>query len=283
LRSITREAILFGTQNETLAVTESGGIAVGARRQAATERRTGLFTDEARDCVNRAGFLAVVCRRRHDADDRCHLGGYPVSLQISKLILYSRTGQVREVVFRTGQLNVLTGASKTGKSAIIDIIDYCTGRSECNVAEGVIRRYVGWYAILFQLNGGQILIARRNPPVGERTSGDVYMDRGSAMDTPVDGGGPGYHFGGIRVDHAAISRKRRWCSQRHCLTCRRAPHRPSPQRSRVDHFCGAVPMSYDHEPTGFKRRHQERRRWSNNRAAHGGEKEDSDFGTRAHL
>jgi hypothetical protein len=109
-----------------------------------------------------------------------------VSLQISKLILYSRTGQVREVVFRTGQLNVLTGASKTGKSAIIDIIDYCTGRSECNVAEGVIRRYVGWYAILFQLNGGQIFIARRNPPVGERTSGDIYMDRGSAIDTPLE-------------------------------------------------------------------------------------------------
>ena len=109
-----------------------------------------------------------------------------MSLQISKLILYSRAGQIREVVFRTGGLNVLTGASKTGKSAIIDIIDYCTGRSECNVAEGVIRRYVGWYAILFQLNGGQIFIARRNPPVGERTSGDIYMDRGSAIDTPPE-------------------------------------------------------------------------------------------------
>jgi hypothetical protein len=108
-----------------------------------------------------------------------------VSLQIAKLILYSRTGEIREVAFRTGQLNVLTGASKTGKSAIIDIIDYCTGRSECNVADGVIRRYVGWYAILFQLNAGQILIARRNPPVGERTSGDIYMDRGTAIATPA--------------------------------------------------------------------------------------------------
>ncbi|HYW46996.1 MAG TPA: DUF3732 domain-containing protein [Bryobacteraceae bacterium] len=107
-----------------------------------------------------------------------------MSLQISKLILYSRTGEVRELAFRTGALNVLTGASKTGKSAIIDIVDYCTGRSECNVAEGVIRRYVGWYAILFQLNGAQILVARRNPPVGERTSGDVYMERGSAIATP---------------------------------------------------------------------------------------------------
>jgi hypothetical protein len=111
-----------------------------------------------------------------------------VSLQISKLILYSRKEQIRELTFRKGGLNVLTGASKTGKSAIIDIIDYCTGRSECNVADGVIRRYVGWYAILFQLNDGQIFIARRNPPIGDRTHGDIYMLRGSKIDTPPASG-----------------------------------------------------------------------------------------------
>jgi len=57
LKPITKEAILFGAQNQTLALTDSGGIAVGARRQTPTERRTGLFTDEARECVDRAGFL----------------------------------------------------------------------------------------------------------------------------------------------------------------------------------------------------------------------------------
>ena len=108
-----------------------------------------------------------------------------MSLQIAKLILYSRTGEVRELPFRIGTLNILTGASKTGKSAIIDIVDYCTGRSECNVADGVIRKYVGWYALLFQLNDGQILVARRNPPLGERTSPDVYLARGSTLDTPT--------------------------------------------------------------------------------------------------
>jgi len=87
-------------------------------------------------------------------------------------------------VLRTGELNVLTGASKTGKSAIIDIIDYCTGRTECNVADGTIRRYVGWYAILFQFGEGQIFIARRNPALGDRTSGDIYMERGSKIETP---------------------------------------------------------------------------------------------------
>lgn len=107
-----------------------------------------------------------------------------MSLQIAKIILYSRNGEVRELELKPGRLNVLTGASKTGKSAIIDIVDYCTGRSECNVADGVIRRHVGWYAILFQLNGSQIFVARRNPDVGDRTSPDVYLDRGTVIATP---------------------------------------------------------------------------------------------------
>src|SRR5579859_1442367 len=127
---------------------------------------------------------ALVCRCRHTVDDLFSVGNRAMSLQIVKLILYSRKDEVRELDFKPGRLNVLTGASKTGKSAIIDIVDYCSGRSECNVADGVIRRYVGWYAILFQLNGSQILVARRNPPVGERTSPDVYVDRGAVIATP---------------------------------------------------------------------------------------------------
>ena len=107
-----------------------------------------------------------------------------MSLQITKLVLYSREGAIRELALRTGQLNILTGAPQTGKSALIDIIDYVTGRSECNVAEGVIRKYVGWYAVLFQLNGGQVFVARRNPAPGERTNPDVYMSRGTSLSVP---------------------------------------------------------------------------------------------------
>jgi Protein of unknown function (DUF3732) len=110
-----------------------------------------------------------------------------MSLQISKLVLYSRNGDVRELPFALGSLNILTGASKTGKSAIIDIIDYCTGRSECNVAAGVIRKHVGWYAVLFQLGESQIFVARRNPDPTEKASPDVYLERGRDIPTPEFG------------------------------------------------------------------------------------------------
>jgi hypothetical protein len=57
LRGITREALLFGMQCQTLKVTAEGDLVVGAKRRSATDRRTSLFTDEARECVDRAGFI----------------------------------------------------------------------------------------------------------------------------------------------------------------------------------------------------------------------------------
>jgi chaperonin cofactor prefoldin len=107
-----------------------------------------------------------------------------MSLQIAKIVIYGHAGQSRVLDFRLGQLNVLTGASKSGKSAIIDIIDYCTGRGDCNVPDGVIRKYVSWYAVIFQHNESQILIARKNPPPGEKTNPDVYLERAAKIDVP---------------------------------------------------------------------------------------------------
>jgi hypothetical protein len=57
VREITREAILFAAQHEILALTQQGDIIIGRKRQSVTEKRTGLFTAEARRCVDRAGFI----------------------------------------------------------------------------------------------------------------------------------------------------------------------------------------------------------------------------------
>lgn len=57
LRAITREAIMFGLAQQTLALDVSGDLSAGVRRKSPTERRTELFTKEARDCVDRAGFI----------------------------------------------------------------------------------------------------------------------------------------------------------------------------------------------------------------------------------
>lgn len=57
LRAITREAILFGIAHRSLAVDVNGDLSPGDKRKSPTERRTELFTEEVRECVDRAGFI----------------------------------------------------------------------------------------------------------------------------------------------------------------------------------------------------------------------------------
>lgn len=99
-------------------------------------------------------------------------------MNIGAIVLYSHSGEQRELTFKSGCLNVITGDSKTGKSAIIDIIDYCLGRSSCNVAEGVIRRSVSWFAVRLLNGDDELFIARKNPGPGTDTGGEIYVRRG---------------------------------------------------------------------------------------------------------
>ena len=55
-------------------------------------------------------------------------------MQIRELVLYGRNGKVRHLPFSLGTVNIITGKSKSGKSAVGDIIDYCMGGSSCNIA-----------------------------------------------------------------------------------------------------------------------------------------------------
>jgi len=50
-----------------------------------------------------------------------------MSFQIKDIVVYSHRGQRRILPLKTGELNIITGSSKTGKSALIEIMDYCLG------------------------------------------------------------------------------------------------------------------------------------------------------------
>ncbi|MCK0550977.1 hypothetical protein [Pseudomonas syringae] len=52
-----------------------------------------------------------------------------MKLQIRKLILWPKNGGAyRELEFEPGKVNIISGSSKAGKSAVIPIIDYCLGK-----------------------------------------------------------------------------------------------------------------------------------------------------------
>ncbi len=107
-----------------------------------------------------------------------------MTLQIRKILIYGNNNSRREVAFRIGSLNIVTGGSRTGKSALLGIIDYVWGRDECTIPEGPVRRTVAWYGLLLDRDGEGIFIARRNPAVGARSSDEFHFQR-SLDDAPA--------------------------------------------------------------------------------------------------
>jgi hypothetical protein len=96
--------------------------------------------------------------------------------QLRKIILWPRIGNAkpRIVDFEPGVVNVISGASKTGKSAIIPIIDYCLGADKCAIPVETIRNACSWFGIVVETSEGQKLLARREP--GEQKStGDMFL------------------------------------------------------------------------------------------------------------
>lgn len=107
-----------------------------------------------------------------------------MKITIKSIVLYSYDGKERLIGFRPDQLNIITGTSKTGKSALIHIVDYCSGSGECHVPEGVIRRKVSWYGVLFRREEDEVFIARQNPDKGRLTSSAIHMRAGRNLSIP---------------------------------------------------------------------------------------------------
>jgi hypothetical protein len=118
-------------------------------------------------------------------------------MQIVSLGVYGLNGERRDVAFRIGALNILTGKSKTGKSAILDIIEYCLGRNTVTIPTGVISDHASWYYVLVQFDQERVLICRPNPE-GASTQRAMIMTGG------LDLGVPAFHDLQINADTDVI-------------------------------------------------------------------------------
>lgn len=110
-------------------------------------------------------------------------------MQIKNIILYKNADKVRILPFKLGKVNIITGESKSGKTAIIDIIDYCLGSKDCKIAEGVIRENVYWFGLTVTFHEkDEFFIARMNPTIRNVGSiSELYIAKG-----PFNGEAP--HF-----------------------------------------------------------------------------------------
>lgn len=108
-----------------------------------------------------------------------------MKIHLKKLVLWSRffPGERRELPFFPKKVNVITGNSQTGKSAIIPIIDYCLCSSQCKIPLGKIRNSCSWFGVLFGTEHGDIFLARRSPQ-GGKPSTEVVLIAGRDIQTP---------------------------------------------------------------------------------------------------
>ncbi|MFE6162147.1 hypothetical protein ACFQ7F_24915 [Streptomyces sp. NPDC056486] len=106
-------------------------------------------------------------------------------MQLRSIILYSKSGEKRVLEFRLGELNIVTGTSQTGKSALLDIMDFCMGRDEVTLPIGPISRTVSWYAALFQLGDTRAFVARKAPAPGRKSVTNAMLELGADLE-PLD-------------------------------------------------------------------------------------------------
>lgn len=105
-------------------------------------------------------------------------------MKIRSIHIYSHDGQRRDLRFNVDGLNVVTGRSSTGKSAISEIVEYCMGASSFNVPEGVIRDRVAWFLVVFQFEGEQVLVAKPTPSRGGASCSAAMVRRGTRLTIP---------------------------------------------------------------------------------------------------
>lgn len=84
---------------------------------------------------------------------------------IKSIIIFNEEGEKRTVNLKEG-VNIITGESKTGKSALVEIIDYCFCSARCTIPKGKITEFSYLYSIVININELDYIIARYKWEVG---------------------------------------------------------------------------------------------------------------------
>ena len=109
-----------------------------------------------------------------------------MKFQIRELILWPRNPihGPKRLSFELASLNVISGVSRTGKSAVIPIIDYCLGAETCTIPVSTIRDRCSWFGIVVATPQGDKLLARREPGA-QRSTGDMFVVEGEKVAPPT--------------------------------------------------------------------------------------------------
>lgn len=101
---------------------------------------------------------------------------------IASIFFLGTEGRIRHVPFGPG-LNIITGASGTGKSALIKAIDYCLGAGKCELPAHVRRRSIA-VGVKWVAGDDEMIVGRIIPPVGQNTSTQMFARSGRNLPVP---------------------------------------------------------------------------------------------------
>lgn len=96
---------------------------------------------------------------------------------IRTIALWNSGRDVRRVDLDAG-LNVITGESQTGKSALIEIIRYCLGSTELRVPAGPIAENAAYYGLSIQVGETRVFLGRPALAAGQQSSSEAQLEIG---------------------------------------------------------------------------------------------------------
>ena len=94
---------------------------------------------------------------------------------IKAIVLFNKNGEKRIVSLEPG-VNIITGESKTGKSALVEVIDYCLCSTRCTVPKGKITDFTHLYVMAMFIKDHTVVVARQSWNNG----GKMYISRENA-------------------------------------------------------------------------------------------------------
>lgn len=94
---------------------------------------------------------------------------------IKAIALFNKNGEKRIVSLEPG-VNIITGESKTGKSALVEVIDYCLCSTRCTVPKGKITDFTHLYVMAMFIKDRTVVVARQSWNNG----GKMYISRENA-------------------------------------------------------------------------------------------------------
>lgn len=97
-----------------------------------------------------------------------------MNFNINKIVLWLNNGKIREIEFKPNKVNLITGDSNTGKSAILEIVDYCFFSSKSRISDSMINENVLWYGINISVNDKNYTITRESLSEG-KVSDNYYF------------------------------------------------------------------------------------------------------------